>query len=78
VFAQTARGVGIQHLGGKRFATLPFQLPPIEEQQRIATETERRTLSLREAESSLRSALDHIHEQDLVILSAAISGDLVE
>jgi Type I restriction modification DNA specificity domain len=78
VFAQTARGVGIQHLGGKRFATLPFPVPPLEEQQRIAAETDRRTIALKEAEAALRSALDRVEEQDREILASAVTGRLVE
>jgi restriction endonuclease S subunit len=78
VFAQTSRGVGIQHLGGKRFATLPFPVPPLEEQQRIAEETDRRTLALREAEAALRSALGRVGEQDREILAAAVTGRLAE
>jgi type I restriction enzyme S subunit len=78
VFAQTARGVGIQHLGGKRFATLPFPVPPLEEQQRIAEETGRRTIALKEAEAALQSALDRVEEQDREILAAAVTGHLVE
>jgi type I restriction enzyme S subunit len=78
VFAQTARGVGIQHLGGARFAALPFPLPPIEEQKRIADETERRTAALRVAESSLRSAIGRIQDQTRLIIGSAVTGDLVD
>jgi type I restriction enzyme S subunit len=78
VFAQTARGVGIQHLGGKRFATLPFPVPPLEEQGRIALEVSRRTVALRDADAALRSAFERVNEQDKEILAAAVNGHLVE
>jgi type I restriction enzyme S subunit len=78
VFGSVARGVGIQHLGASRFAELPFPLPPLAEQRRIAAEVERRLVETRGAESSLRAALDKIEEQRREILSAAVSGDLVE
>jgi type I restriction enzyme, S subunit len=35
VFARTARGSGLLHLGAGRFGALPFPLPPMAEQQRI-------------------------------------------
>jgi type I restriction enzyme S subunit len=78
IFARTARGVGIQHLGGSRFADLPFPLPPINEQRRIAEAVERHSSELREAEASLRSALKRIEEQNREILAAAVVGELVE
>lgn len=42
VFAGTARGVGIQHLGASRFAELTFPLPPLTEQKRIVEVADRR------------------------------------
>jgi type I restriction enzyme S subunit len=78
IFARAARGVGIQHLGGSRFAELPFPLPPLNEQRRIADAAERRLSEIREAEASLRSALKWIEEQNKEILAAAVAGELVE
>jgi Type I restriction modification DNA specificity domain len=78
LFARAARGVGIQHLGASRFAELPFPLPPLAEQRRIADEAERRRAELQEAASSLRSALHRIAERDREILGAAVAGELVE
>lgn len=77
-FGRTARGVGIQHLGASRFAQMPFPLPPLAEQNWIATEVEQRLARLREAVASLRSALQRIDEQNREILAAAVSGDMVE
>ena len=77
-FGQTARGTGILHLGGSRFGSLPFPLPPLEEQFRIAKEVDRRTSELRAARESLESALARIGEQNTAILAAAASGSLVD
>lgn len=76
-FERVARGVGIQHLGGSRFAQMPFPLPPLSEQSRIAAEVEERLTRLREAEQSLGSALQHIDEQNKEILASAASGLLL-
>jgi type I restriction enzyme S subunit len=77
VFAQVARGVGIQHLGLSRFANLPFALPPIAEQRRIASAYLEREIHLQETRDALLSALSSIDAQNKEILAAAISGDLV-
>jgi restriction endonuclease S subunit len=78
VFSRTARGVGILHLGGARFSQLPFPLPPLPEQRRIASEVEARIQQLRLAERSLRSALESTNQQDVAILAAAVCGELVK
>ena len=77
VFSRTARGVGILSLGAARFAALPFPLPPLSEQGRIAEVVDQRTAELREAERSLASALDRLREQDLEILAQAADGRLL-
>lgn len=77
-FARAARGIGIQHLGAARFAEMPFPLPPTAEQLRIAKEVDRRLSEAREADKALRSALTHIHDQNLEILAAAAYGDLLD
>ena len=76
LFARTARGIGILHLGASRFSKLPFPLPPMEEQTRIAGAVDERTYELRQAELSLSSALNRLDEQDLEILSQATWGRL--
>ncbi|WP_247392364.1 restriction endonuclease subunit S [Ralstonia pseudosolanacearum] len=76
-FARLARGVGIQHLGASRFAGLAFPLPPLKEQTRIARAVEERLGEIRDAESHLRSALDHLDAQRKEILAAAAHGELV-
>jgi type I restriction enzyme S subunit len=75
-FGQTARGVGILHLGASRLADLPFPLPPLREQTRIAEVAEQRSRELSEAESALQSALGKMKERDLEILAQAAGGRL--
>jgi Type I restriction modification DNA specificity domain len=77
LFARTARGVGILHLSGRRFGELPFPLPPLAEQRRIAQEVHIRSGELRRARESLQSALARTNEQDIAILAAAATGELV-
>ena len=74
VFAEAARGIGIQHLGGSRLEQLPFPLPPLAEQHRIVAEATRRTGELHAAADSLETALARTHEQDSEVLSAAVAG----
>ena len=74
VFAQVARGIGIQHLGSSRFARMNFPLPPLREQERIAREAESRLHSTFAAEQSLRSALAHIDESVSAALETAVGG----
>jgi len=76
LFARTARGVGILHLGGRRLGELPFPLPPLAEQRRIAQEVHIRSGELRQAKESLQSALARTNEQDIAILAAAATGEL--
>lgn len=77
-FEKVARGVGIQHLGASRFAKILISVPPIKEQTRIAAAVDERLNELRGAEGSLKSALKSISAQDLEVLSAAATGQLVE
>lgn len=77
VFASASRGVGLLHLGVRRFAELPFPLPPLAEQQRIAEILEFKLLELRQARDALQSALARTHEQDREILAAAATGRLL-
>ena len=78
VFARTARGVGIQHLGASRFAALPFPLAPLAEQRRIAKATNDKLAQIREATDRLESAMTHLGEQTREIVAAAATGTLVE
>ena len=78
VFAGAARGLGIQHLGSRRFSSLDFQLPPADEQVRIVREARRRLAELTEAQAALRSASVRLEEQKREIYAAAAFGNLVE
>lgn len=77
IFAKVARGVGIQHLGGERFAALPFPLPPFETQKRIVTETTQRLQAIGDARSSLESALRGLKRKTDTLLELAATGKLV-
>ena len=78
VFADVARGIGIQHLGASRLAKLPFPLPPLAEQGRIANEATNRLNELHAALTSLETALARTAEQDSEVLAAAIEGRLLK
>ena len=78
VFARTARGVGIQHLGSSRLAALPFPVAPLPEQRRIADAANEKLEQMREATERLESALRNLAEQVREIVAAATSGTLVE
>jgi type I restriction enzyme S subunit len=76
VFAQTARGIGILHLGAARFANLSFPLPPSEDQINIVAVVDERTSEIRETREALESALTRIAEQEKEILSQMANGTL--
>lgn len=78
LFARTARGVGIQHLGASRFAALPFPVAPLLEQRRIAEAAKGKLEQMREATERLESAMGNLAEQSREIVAAAASGTLVE
>jgi type I restriction enzyme S subunit len=77
-FERVARGVGIQHLGASRFASIEVAVPPLAAQARIAKVADDKLKELREAEAALQSALGGIAAQDKEILAAAATGELVE
>ena len=78
VFARTARGVGIQHLGASRFAALPFPVAPLPEQRRIAEAAKGKLEQMREATERLESAIGNLAEQVREIVAAATSGAQIE
>lgn len=77
VFARTARGVGIQHLGASRLAALSFPVAPLAEQRRIATATAARLGQIQEARDRLKSAMANLEKQVREIVAAATTGMLV-
>ena len=78
MFARTARGVGIQHLGVSRFAALPFPVAPLPEQRRIAEAAKGKLEQIREVTERLESAMRNLVEQAREIVAAATSGTLVQ
>jgi hypothetical protein len=76
VFAQVARGVGIQHLGASRFAKLLFPLPPAEEQARIVGEAQRRLDGATHQIEVVNSSLSRLLEMERELLAAAVGGEL--
>ena len=76
VFQDTARGLGIQHLGARRFSRLEFPLPPAEEQARIVSQSQQRLDSLDNAKNFLLLALAKVREQEREIYAAASLGRL--
>jgi hypothetical protein len=76
-FAGTARGMGVLHLGRRRFGDIPFPLPPGSEQQRIVLAVDQRMQDLGAANSALHSALAASIEHDRAVLAAAVAGELL-
>lgn len=77
IFANVARGVGIQHLGGERFAMLAFPLPPLETQKRIVAEAAQRLQAIGDARRSLESVLRGLKRKTDTLLELAATGKLV-
>ncbi|UPJ95373.1 MULTISPECIES: restriction endonuclease subunit S [unclassified Bradyrhizobium] len=76
IFAQAARGVGIQHLGASRFAALPFPLPPLEEQARIVDEARSRLDGAALQIEAVNTSLSRLPEMEKELLAAAVGGEL--
>jgi restriction endonuclease S subunit len=77
LFGRAARGIGVHHLGSRRFAELDFPLPPIAEQDRIVAEFKRRRGELEEGREALRAALEGCIQLESEILALAASGALL-
>lgn len=77
LFGRTARGIGVHHLGSRRFAELDFPLPPIAEQDRIVAEFKRQRGELEEGREALRAALEGCIQLESEILALAASGALL-
>jgi type I restriction enzyme S subunit len=78
VFLNLLRGVGIAHLGGDRFANIPFPLPPKPEQERIAAKLDMRLARLHRALQSLRRAQANVQLSRASVLNSAMTGELPE
>lgn len=75
-FAQAARGIGLLHLGARRFGEMAFPLPPLPEQVRISAVVDSKLDELSQAQVALESALEGTGKQDREILAAAATGRL--
>jgi type I restriction enzyme S subunit len=76
-FARASRGVGIHHLGAERFSTLPFPFPPVEEQERIVAEVERRLSAVEAVETAVDANLKRAERLRQAVLKRAFEGELV-
>jgi type I restriction enzyme S subunit len=75
--ARAARGVGLLHLGARRFGDLGLPIPPWEEQARIALEVHRRDKHLTEAAVALRAARTGADDQTREVLAGVANGTLL-
>lgn len=79
VFQRIARwSTNIAHLGLERFRALPFPLPPLEEQRRIAAETRRRLAAIAAQIQAVETSISRLPEMETELLAAAVAGELVE
>jgi type I restriction enzyme S subunit len=76
-FARAARGVGIQHLGASRLASLPFPLPPAAEQDRIVAEAEIRLTASRNQREIVEASMHRFNHMRREIWATAVCGRLV-
>ena len=78
VFARVSKGVGIHHLSADRFASMPFLLPPKEEQGRIVAKVEELLSDLDAGVAALKRAKANLKRYRAVVLKAAVEGKLTE
>lgn len=76
VFANLASGVGINHLGAEKLASLPVPLPPLTEQDRIVAEVDRRLSIIDNIESLITSGVNRAEHLRRSILQHAFDGKL--
>ena len=78
VFARVSKGVGIHHLSADRFASMPFLLPPEEEQGRIVAKIEELLSDLDAGLAALKRAKANLKRYRAAVLKAAVEGKLTE
>ena len=79
IFRQIARwSTNIAHLGLKRFRELPFPVPPLPEQEKIAAEARSRLNTITEQIKAVGESIARLPELEGEILSAAVTGQLLE
>lgn len=76
VIERTAVGSGVKHLRVGDVELLPIPIPPIQEQQRIVAEVDRRLSLLRETEAQVDANLQRAERLRQSILATAFSGGL--
>lgn len=76
-FAETAKGVGIHHLGAERLAEMALVLPLLAEQHRIVAEAERRLSVVAALEAAVAANLKRAERLRQAILKRAFEGKLV-
>jgi type I restriction enzyme S subunit len=78
VFARVSKGVGIHHLSADRFASMPFLLPPKDEQSRIVAKIEELFSDLDAGVAALKRAKANLKRYRASVLKAAVEGKLTE
>ena len=76
VFSRVSRGVGIHHLNADRFASMPFLLPPQNEQRRIVEKIEELFSDLEAGVAALTRARANLKRYRASVLKAAVEGSL--
>jgi restriction endonuclease S subunit len=67
----------IAHLSQRRFAAMPFPLPPLADQRRIVELAQSRLSQLEQQRGVITTSLEKTREMSLEILRAAVNGELV-
>jgi len=78
VFARVSKGVGIHHLSADRFASMPFLLPPQEEQCRIVAKLDELFSDLDTGVAALERARANLKRYRAAVLKAAVEGRFTE
>lgn len=76
VFSRVSKGVGIHHLSADRFASMPFLLPPANEQRRIVEKIEELFSDLDAGVAALERVQANLKRYRASVLKAAVEGAL--
>ena len=77
IFKSVARwSTNIAHLGLRRFRALPFPVPPLEEQRRIAAEARERLDATSGQIAAVAGSLEHVPNMERELFAAAVSGEM--
>jgi type I restriction enzyme S subunit len=76
-FRKVARGsTNIAHLGLDRFRSMPFPLPPLEQQKSIVKEARRRLDVCHAQAAAVQASIDRLPQMERELLAAAVAGEL--